>query len=80
LADESPEADNHSPQTLAGTSVRLNLLVPDPDGLAERAIVNGAREISPIADQDYGLRQGRLFATADRATPCCVVWRLGATD
>lgn len=60
VADESPEADNLSPQTLGGTSVRLNLLVTDPDALAERAIINGAREISPVADQIYGLRQGRL--------------------
>ena len=60
VADESPEADNLSPQTLGGTSVRLNLLMPDPDALADRAIINGAKEISPIADQTFGLRQGRL--------------------
>jgi PhnB protein len=60
VADEMPEADNLSPQTLGGTSVRLNLLVADPDELAERAIINGAKEISPVADQNYGLRQGRL--------------------
>jgi PhnB protein len=43
-----------------GTSVRLNLLVADPDAFAGRAIANGATEIAPIADQPYGLRQGRL--------------------
>jgi uncharacterized glyoxalase superfamily protein PhnB len=40
--------------------VRINLLVADPDRLAERAMANGAIEIAPIADQSYGLRQGRL--------------------
>ena len=40
--------------------MRINLLVADPDGLAEQAITNGAIEIAPIADQSYGLRQGRL--------------------
>jgi PhnB protein len=60
VADEAPEASNFSPQTLNGTSVRLNLLVADPDAFAERAIANGATEIAPIADQSYGLRQGRL--------------------
>jgi PhnB protein len=60
VADEVPEASNFSPQTLEGTTVRLNLLVADPDGLAARAIANGARQVAPIADQSYGLRQGRL--------------------
>jgi PhnB protein len=60
VADEAPEAGNLSPEALGGTSVRLNLLVADPDGLAARAIAAGAIEVAPIADQSYGLRQGRL--------------------
>lgn len=61
VADEAPEASNLSPHALDGTSVRLNLLVADPDGLADRAIANGAVQVSPVADQaSYGLRQGRL--------------------
>ena len=58
VADEAPEAGNLSPEALGGTSVRLNLLVADPDGLAARAIA--ASEVAPVADQSYGLRQGRL--------------------
>jgi PhnB protein len=60
VADEAPEASNLSPETLRGTTVRTNLLVADPDGLAASAIANGAVEIAPIADQSYGLRQGRI--------------------
>jgi PhnB protein len=60
VADEAPEAANLSPHSLNGTSVRINLLVGDPDGLIERAITHGATEIAPIADQSYGLRQGRI--------------------
>ena len=60
VADEAPEASNLSPPSLGGTSVRINLLVADPDRFAERAIVHGATEIAPISDQEYGLRQGRL--------------------
>ena len=60
VADEAPEAANLSPKTLNGTSVRLNLLVGDPDAVAERAIASGATEIAPIANQSYGLRQGRI--------------------
>ena len=60
VADEAPESANVSPQTLNGTTVRINLLVADPDQLAARAIANGAVEIAPIANRSYGLRQGRL--------------------
>jgi PhnB protein len=60
VADEAPEAANLSPETLDGTTVRINLLVADPDDLAARAIQNGATEVAPVADQTYGLRQGRL--------------------
>jgi PhnB protein len=60
VADEAPEAGNLSPEALGGTSVRLNLLVADPDGVAAAAIANGAIEVAPVADQSYGLRQGRL--------------------
>jgi PhnB protein len=60
VADEAPEAANLSPDALGGTSVRLNLLVADPDGLVERAVARGATLIAPVADQSYGLRQGRV--------------------
>jgi PhnB protein len=56
----APEASNLSPHTLHGTTVRMNLLVADPDGLAARAVAHGAVQVAPIADQSYGLRQGRL--------------------
>ena len=60
VADEAPEVGNLSPEALGGTSVRLNLLVADPNGVAAAAIANGAIEVAPVADQSYGLRQGRL--------------------
>jgi PhnB protein len=60
VADEAPQFGNLSPQTLNGTSVRLNLLVADPDAVARQAVAQGASEIAPVADQSYGLRQGRF--------------------
>ncbi len=60
VADEAPEASNLSPDALRGTTVRLNLLVADPDTIAHRAIEQGAIEVAPVADQSYGLRQGRV--------------------
>lgn len=60
VVDEVPEALNLSPETLGGTSVRIHLLVADPDAVAEQAVAEGATEVFPIADQPYGLRQGRF--------------------
>ena len=60
VVDEAPEAFNVSPETLGGTSVRLNLIVDDPDAVGARAVAAGAKEVFPIADQPYGLRQGRF--------------------
>jgi PhnB protein len=60
VVDEVPEAFNVSPASLGGTSVRIHLLVDDPDSVAERAVAEGATEVFPIADQPYGLRQGRF--------------------
>jgi PhnB protein len=60
LADESPENDNYSPQTLGGSTTRVVLVVDDPDSMFDRAISAGATEVWPVADQPYGWRQGRL--------------------
>jgi len=60
VADESPEHENFSPETLGGSTIRMGLIVPDPDALANQAIKAGAEEIYPVADQDYGYRLGRI--------------------
>jgi PhnB protein len=60
VVDENPEAFNLSPGSLGGTSVRMNLIVEDPDESAAQAVRAGASELFPVADQPYGLRQGRV--------------------
>jgi PhnB protein len=40
--------------------VRIDLVVDDPDRVAQRAVAAGARTLFPIADQPYGWRQGRV--------------------
>ena len=60
IVDENPAAFNLSPQSLNGTSVRISLLVNDPDAVFERALISGGKELFPMADQPYGLRQGRV--------------------
>ena len=60
VVDENPDAFNLSPESLGGTSVRISLSVNDPDAAAAQAIAEGAVEIFQVADQPYGLRQGRV--------------------
>lgn len=60
VVDENPDAFNLSPATLEGTSVRMNLVVDDADASTERALATGATVVFPVADQPYGLRQGRI--------------------
>lgn len=60
LADESPDHSNFSPESLGGSSVRIELIVQDPDDVFQRAVAAGAREVWPVADQSYGWRQGRV--------------------
>jgi len=58
VADESPEHLNFSPESLNGGTVRMILVVEDPDAAFQRAISAGAKSITPIAEQ-YGWRVGR---------------------
>ena len=60
LADESPEHSNFSPETLRGSSVRMVMVVDDPDTAFARALGAGASEVWPVDDQPYGWRVGRI--------------------
>src|SRR6201991_2204784 len=58
LHEEMPGSDKEkAPETLKGTTVVLAVYVDDPDTLMARALEAGARELSPIQDHFYGLRQ-----------------------
>jgi uncharacterized glyoxalase superfamily protein PhnB len=60
VATEAPDLETPSPETAGATTVRISLQVDDPDAVAARAIAAGAREMFPVADQPYGMRQGRV--------------------
>lgn len=60
LSDESAETGNISPVKANGTTIRLELTVPDPDAVVKQAVAFGAKVIFPVEDQDYGFRQGRI--------------------
>jgi PhnB protein len=71
VADESPAHANFSPETLGGGSVRMVMTVEDPDAVFDRAVAAGARPVSPVTDQSYGWRAGRL------ADPFGHHWEIG---
>ena len=58
--EESTLYPNPSPLMLGGTTVRLMLIVADPDALFARALAAGATTINPVQNHDYGWRDGRL--------------------
>lgn len=60
LADESPKDSNFSPESLGGGTVRMVLVVADPDAAFERAVSAGAAVVWPVEDQPYGWRVGRV--------------------
>jgi len=59
VGDESPDHKNFSPESLGGGTVRMILIVADPDALFARAVKAGATEVHPVAE-DYGWRLGRV--------------------
>ena len=59
LADESPQHFNFSPESLGGGSVRMVMIVDDPDAAFERAVAAGATVVSPVNNQ-HNWRMGRI--------------------
>jgi PhnB protein len=59
VADESPDHGNFSPETLGGGTVRMLLVVDDPDAAIAQAVTAGAREVYP-AENEHGWRLGRI--------------------
>jgi PhnB protein len=64
IADESPEHQNFSPESLgadnhARSSVRMVMTVDDPDAAFDRAVAAGAGVVWPVANR-HGWRVGRI--------------------
>jgi PhnB protein len=59
VADESPEHENFSPESLGGGTVRMLLTVADPDAAVERAVAAGATVVAPVAET-HEWRLGRI--------------------
>jgi PhnB protein len=59
VADESPEHLNFSPESLGGGTVRIVMVVADPDAAFARAVDAGAAVVWPVTSE-HGWRIGRI--------------------
>jgi PhnB protein len=59
VAEESPEYQNFSPESLGGCSVRMLLIVEDPAAVCAQAVGAGATQVYAVADAHYW-RLGRI--------------------
>jgi PhnB protein len=71
LADASPESPAPSPKGLGGSPVTISLYIEDVDGVWEKAMAAGAKELRPPTDQFYGDR------TAQFEDPWGHRWNIG---
>ena len=61
LADEFPQMNFRSPQTLGGSPVGIHVYVTDVDALATRAVAAGGKLQGPVETQFYGDRTARIM-------------------
>lgn len=59
ISDEYPQF-NKTPRTLGGVSAKFLLMCGDVDATFSRAVKAGADIVTPLTDQFYGHRDGRL--------------------
>jgi PhnB protein len=60
LADEFPDLGVLAPKTIGGTPVTMSLYVEDVDAVIARASDAGATILSPIKNEFYGDRTGKI--------------------
>jgi PhnB protein len=70
VSDESPPNKHFSPETLGGSTVRVLLVVPDPQSVVERSVALGATELAPVVEE-HGWLLGRI------EDPFGHVWEIG---
>ena len=51
VSDEAPEHGHSSPETLGGTTLRVLLVVDDPEAVVARAVALGAVEVHPVESE-----------------------------
>ena len=60
MADEYPEIQFLSPESLGGSGVVIHVYVDDVDDFASRAVEAGAKLVRPVANAPYGDRNCKI--------------------
>ena len=60
LADEFREWDTRSPKSIGGSAVTVHMYVEDADAVFNKAVEAGAKVLTPLDDQFWGDRYGKL--------------------
>lgn len=60
LADEFPDMNCKSPQSIGGSPVSMMVYVQDVDAFVERAVSAGAKMTTPVENKFYGDRSGSV--------------------
>jgi len=60
LADEFPQWDTRGPQAIGGSPITVHMYVDDADAVFNQAVEAGATVLSPLEDQFWGDRYGKL--------------------
>ena len=60
VSDEYPDFLSVGPETVGGSSMIIQLYVPDVDEVFQKAVAAGSKVIFPVNDQFYGDRSGRI--------------------
>jgi PhnB protein len=71
LADENPQSQAKSPETVGGSTNSLHLYAENVDSVVDKAVKAGAKLLRPVADQFYGDRMGSLL------DPFGQIWSVG---
>lgn len=61
LADENPQMQAKSPETLGGSANSIYLYVEQVDSVVDKAVQSGAKLLRAVADQFYGDRMGTIL-------------------
>ena len=59
VADESPEHGNFSPESVGGGTVKMLLVVDDPQAVVAQALAAGATQVYAVAEE-HGWLLGRI--------------------
>jgi PhnB protein len=61
LADEFPEMNAVSPETIGGTASAIMIYVPDADAVFHKAVAHGAKVKQELQDKFYGDRNATIY-------------------